>query len=94
MVRALGMTRQQVGGMICLEAVLIGLLGTLLGMGFGILLSWVVVSSIDGLEIGLSFNWARVGSIFVVGVLVGVVASVLPAWRATRLDMLDAMRSE
>lgn len=94
MVRALGMTRQQVGRMIRLEAVLIGLLGTLVGIGSGILLSWVVVSSIDEIEIGLSFNWARVGLIFAVGVLVGVVASLLPARRATRLDMLDAMRSE
>jgi putative ABC transport system permease protein len=93
MVRALGMTRQQVGRMIRVEAVLIGLLGTLIGMGAGILLSWVVVSSIDEIEIGLSFNWARVGLIFAVGVLVGVVASLLPARRATRLDMLDAMRS-
>ena len=94
MVRALGMTRQQVGRMIRVEAVLIGLLGTLVGIGAGVLLSWVVVSSIDEVEIGLSFNWARVGLIFAVGVLVGVLASLLPARRATRLDMLDAMRSE
>lgn len=94
MVRALGMTRQQVGRMIRLEAVLIGLLGTLVGIGAGVLLSWVVVSSIEEIEIGLSFNWARVGLIFAVGVLVGVLASLLPARRATRLDMLDAMRSE
>jgi putative ABC transport system permease protein len=94
MVRALGMTRQQVGRMIRLEAVLIGLLGTLVGIGSGILLSWVVVSSIDEIEIGLSFNWARVGLIFAVGVLVGILASLVPARRATRLDMLDAMRSE
>lgn len=94
MVRALGMTRQQVGRMIRVEAVLIGLLGTVVGIGAGVLLSWVVVSSIDEIEIGLSFNWARVGLIFAVGVLVGVLASLLPARRATRLDMLDAMRSE
>ena len=92
MVRALGMTRQQVGRMIRLEAVLIGLLGTLVGMGSGILLSWVVVSSIDDGRIALSFNWARVGLIFAVGILVGVIASMLPARRATRLDMLEAMQ--
>jgi putative ABC transport system permease protein len=94
MVRALGMTRQQVGRMIRLEAVLIGLLGTLIGIGAGVLLSWVVVSSIDEIEIGLSFNWARVGLIFAVGVMVGILASLLPSRRATRLDMLEAMRSE
>jgi putative ABC transport system permease protein len=93
MVRALGMTRQQVGRMIRLEGVLIGLLGTIVGMGSGILLSWVVVSSIEDGLIDLSFNWARVGAIFAIGVAVGVVASLLPARRATRLDMLEAMRS-
>ncbi|MFN7148367.1 MAG: ABC transporter permease [Microthrixaceae bacterium] len=94
MVRALGMTGQQVGRMIRMEAVLIGLLGTLIGIGAGVLLSWVVVSSIEEIEIGLSFNWARVGLIFAVGIAVGVIASLLPARRATRLDMLEAMRSE
>lgn len=94
MVRALGMTSQQVGRMIRLEAVLIGLLGTIVGMGAGILLSWVIVSSIEEIDIGLSFNWARVGLIFGVGVLVGLLASLLPARRATRLDMLAAIRSE
>jgi putative ABC transport system permease protein len=54
----------------------------------------VVVSSIDEIEIGLSFNWARVGLIFAVGVMVGILASLLPSRRATRLDMLEAMRSE
>jgi len=92
MVRALGMTRQQVGRMIRTEAVLIGLLGTLVGMGSGILVSWVVVSSLADGMIGLSFNWARVGLIFLVGIGVGVLASLLPARRATRLDPLEAMQ--
>ena len=94
MVRALGMTRSQVGRMVRAEAVLIGLLGTVVGMAAGVLLSWVVVSSVGQGEIGLSFNWARVGLIFAVGVLVGLIASVLPSRRATKLDMLEAMRSE
>ncbi|MHB1137905.1 MAG: ABC transporter permease [Microthrixaceae bacterium] len=96
MVRALGMTRQQVGRMVRIEAVLIGLLGTIIGMAAGILLSWVIISSLSeslGGGIDLAFNWARVGMIFGVGVLVGVLASLLPARRATRLDMLDAMNS-
>lgn len=96
MVRALGMTRQQVGRMVRIEAVLIGLLGTIVGMASGILLAWVIISSLSetvGGGIDLSFNWARVGLIFVVGLAVGVLASLLPARRATRLDMLDAMKS-
>ena len=93
LVRALGMTRAQVGRMVRLEAVLIGLLGTVIGVSAGVLLGWVVVSSMDE-SIDLAFNWARVGSIVVVGLLVGVLAAILPTRRATRLDMLDAMRGE
>lgn len=93
MVRALGMTRSQVAAMIRLEAVLMGLLGTVIGVAAGVLLSWVVISSIGEESIGLNFNWARVGLIMLVGVSVGVLASILPTRRATRLDMLDAMRS-
>lgn len=93
MVRALGMTRQQVGRMVRLEAVLIGVLGTLVGMAAGLLLGWVVVGGIADGAIDLAVNWARLGLIAVAGVLVGVLASLLPARRATRLDALDAMRS-
>lgn len=94
LVRALGMTRRQVGAMVRLEAVLMGLMGTVIGMAAGIFLSWILVSSIPEAQIQLSFNWARVVVIFVTGVLVGVLASIVPAHRATRLDMLDAIRSE
>lgn len=92
--RALGMTRRQVGRMVRMEAVLMGVMGTVIGMSSGTLLSWILVSSIPEMDLELSFNWARIGSIFAVGVLVGVVASMMPARRATRLDMLDAIRSE
>lgn len=92
--RALGMTRRQVGRMVRMEAVLMGIMGTVIGMSAGVLLSWILVSSIPDLDLDLSFNWVRVGMILVVGVLVGVAASVIPARRATRLDMLDAIRSE
>ncbi|MCB1257679.1 MAG: FtsX-like permease family protein [Microthrixaceae bacterium] len=94
LVRALGMTKGQVASMVRSEAVLMGLMGTVIGMSSGVFLSWILVSSIPEVEIGLSFNWARVGLIFVVGLLVGVLASILPARRATKLDMLDAIRSE
>jgi putative ABC transport system permease protein len=93
LVRALGMTRKQVGRMVRLEAVLIGLLGTVIGVGAGVLLGWVVVSSMDE-SIDLAFNWARVGLIVVVGLLVGVLAAILPTRRATRVDMLEAMSGE
>jgi ABC-type antimicrobial peptide transport system permease subunit len=39
----------------------------------------------------LSLNWARIGIIFGVGLSVGLLASLIPTRRATRLEMLEAM---
>ncbi len=91
MLRALGMQRRQVARMVHLEAVLIGLLGTVVGVGAGLLLSWVVIGSIGSGAVDLNPNWARLGLITLAGLLVGVVASLVPARRATRLAVLDAI---
>jgi putative ABC transport system permease protein len=93
MVRALGMTNQQVSRMVRGEAVLIGVLGTCIGLGAGLLLGWVVIGSLAGDTIPLSVNWARLGLIALAGVAVGVLASILPGRRAVRTDMLEAMRA-
>ena len=90
MVRALGMTRQQVGRMVRAEAVLIGTLGTLIGVGSGLLLGWVLIGSLSA-EIALEVNWARITLVVLLGVAAGVVASILPARRATRVEMVEAM---
>lgn len=93
MVRALGMTRQQVSRMIRVEAALIGLLGTIVGVGCGLLIGWVIVGTISNGSVPLALNWARLGLIIAVGLLAGVLAAVFPARRAVRVDMLEAMRS-
>ena len=92
MQRAMGMTQQQVGRIIRLEAVLIGVLGTAIGLAAGLLLGWVVVGSL-GRDIPLAINWLRLALIALAGVLVGLIASVIPAHRASRVEMLQAMAS-
>ncbi len=89
MVRALGMTRQQVRSMVRVEAFMIGMLGTVIGVGTGVFLGWVVSASIT--EGGVTLAWGRVGLIFAAGVVISVLASLLPARRAVRLEMLEAM---
>ncbi|MBS1836862.1 MAG: ABC transporter permease [Actinobacteria bacterium] len=90
MLRALGMTRRQVAWMVRTEAVLIGLLGTIIGVGAGLLLGWVMIGSLPG-HIPLNVNWTRLALIALVGVLAGVIASIAPARRATRIEMVEAM---
>ena len=91
MVRALGMTRGQVGAMVALEAVLLGVLGTLIGVGTGLFLGWVLVGSL-GQGISLNADWGRIALIALAGVAVGGLASLLPTRRATRVKVLEAMQ--
>jgi putative ABC transport system permease protein len=95
LLRAVGLSRGQLRRVITLEAVTTALfgavLGTALGLALGIGLQRVLVG--QGLST-LSVPWGRVGLTFVLAGVVGVVASVLPAWRATRLDVLRAIATE
>lgn len=101
--RAVGMSRRQLAAAVRIEAVVVAVLGTLLGMAFGLFTGWCLTrplfndpsQSIPGAEVA-TFSWplAQLGVIALLGIVIGVVASLLPAWRATRLDVLDAIRTE
>lgn len=95
LLRAVGMKRGQLRLMITLESVVISVLGAVLGVvmgaGFGIALQHVLID--QGLTI-LSIPWARLVVFLAVSVVVGVLAAVVPARRAAKLNMLDAISSE
>ncbi len=92
-VRALGTTRGQVARTVVGESVLVAALGTVVGVGCGLLVGWVLVGALGDGTVPFSLNPARTGAIIVVGFLVGVVASVVPARRAVRVDVLEAIRA-
>lgn len=94
MLRAVGATRMLVAGTVVLEALLISMVGLVVGIALGLLfvksLDWwfgdlfsagVVVD-----RIGLAFA-------FVATTIAGLVASALPAWHASRARPLEAMQS-
>lgn len=89
MVRALGMTRSQVRSMVRTEAFAMGILGTVIGVGAGVFCGWVVIGSITDAKIPLA--WGRVGIITAVGLVISVLASLWPAHRSTKVEMLEAM---
>ncbi|MFM7068299.1 MAG: ABC transporter permease, partial [Actinomycetes bacterium] len=91
MVRALGMTRGQVASMVATEAALLATLGTLLGVGTGLFLGWVLVGSLDQ-SIALSIDWGRLALIALAGIGAGALASIIPTLRATRVGVLEAMQ--
>lgn len=95
LLRAVGMVRNQVRSAIRWEAVLISVLGTLVGLGLGIALSRVLVQALD--DFGFTqfdVPFATLLSMAVGAAVLGVVASIRPARRAAKLDVLRAIATE
>jgi putative ABC transport system permease protein len=92
MLRAVGMSRRQVRRMIRHESVITALLGAVLGIPLGVVLALLV-----GLAIKYPAFTVPVPTLvtFVIAaVLVGIVAAILPARRAGRLNVLEALQYE
>jgi putative ABC transport system permease protein len=93
--RAVGMTRAQLRSAIRWESVIIALQGTALGLLVGVFFGWALVTAMK--DEGLNTFAIPVQSLAVVVVLAalaGVVAAILPARRAARLDVLRAVVTE
>ena len=94
LLRAVGMTRSQVRTTVRWESVITSLLGAVLGIVLGLGLGWVIVYALR--DQGLTSFQVPVGStvfIMVMSFVFGVLAAVYPAWRATKVDMLDALNT-
>lgn len=95
LLRAVGMTRSQLRSMVRWEAVLISVLGAVLGLGVALLAGWSLVTALEdeGLEV-LQVPVTRLAVIVLLAGLAGVAASLLPSRRAARLDVLRAVSTE
>lgn len=92
LLRAVGMTRAQVRTTVRWESVLTSVYGAVVGVAMGLVLGYVVLVALR--DEGLTKYSVPVGTIawiIVLACLAGVAAAVVPAWRATRIDILDAI---
>jgi putative ABC transport system permease protein len=95
LLRAVGMGRTQVRRMVRLEAVIVAVFGALLGVAVGMVFGVAVTISLpNDLVSTLAVPWGSLVIVVVVAGLVGVLAALWPAWRAGRLNVLDAIASE
>ncbi|WP_305789022.1 ABC transporter permease [Symbioplanes lichenis] len=92
LLRAVGLGRAQTMRMITVEAVVISVFGALLGVAVGAGLGTAVTRALenDGVT-ELVLPWTRMGTYLLLAALVGVIAAVLPAIRAARLNVLGAI---
>ncbi|KAB8286646.1 ABC transporter permease [Bifidobacterium avesanii] len=95
LLRAIGTSRGQVRGMLGIEAAIIAVFGTLLGLAVGVAAGVVIraVYAADGLEV-LAIPWGQIGAFLALSIVVGLVASVSPASCALKQPVLDAVSSE
>ena len=95
LLRAVGMSRRQLRRMVRLEAIAIAVLGALLGVAMGIVFGVVLQQSASDRGItDLAVPWVRLAVFVLVSALVGVLAAVLPARRAAKLNVLNAITTE
>ncbi|WP_406264688.1 FtsX-like permease family protein [Streptomyces sp. NBC_00191] len=95
LLRAIGLSRIQLRRMIRLESVVIAVFGALLGLALGMV--WGVsvqqVLALEGLK-AFAVPWGTVIAVVVGSVIVGLAAAVLPALRASRMNVLAAIAHE
>ena len=95
LLRAVGMTRRQLRTTVRWEAILTSVFGTLLGLGIGLFFGWAIVEALkdEGLK-AFVIPWGQLLIIVMIAALAGVAAAILPARRAGKLNILDAIADD
>ncbi|MFI1732036.1 ABC transporter permease [Streptomyces acidicola] len=95
LMRAIGLSRRQLRRMIRLESVVIALFGALLGLGLG--MGWGATAqqllALEGLKV-LDIPWPTITAVFLGSAFVGLFAALVPAFRAGRMNVLNAIATE
>ena len=95
LMRAVGLGKTQLAGEIITESVLTSVYGTVLGGATGVVLAAALKKILEdqGLT-SLSIPWNQMVGMLALSVVVGIIAALWPALRASRLPVLDAIATE
>jgi putative ABC transport system permease protein len=94
MLRAVGMTRRQVRRMVRHESIVTALIGAALGMGVGIFLAGLTSLALSKSGVVFALPYKSLIAFVGVAILAGVLAAILPARRASQLNVLEALQYE
>ncbi len=95
LLRAVGMTRQQTRRMIRGEASIISVFGAILGVLVGILFGWALIRALADQGFDTFVIPGVTLTIWIAGIgIAGVIFALIPAWRASRLNVLEAISYE
>ncbi|MCB0744867.1 MAG: FtsX-like permease family protein, partial [Ignavibacteriae bacterium] len=89
--KALGAKKKTIAAQFFMEAIIIGQLGGILGIILGTLIGYVVAKFAD---FQFSTPWLAMFSAFSIAFIVAVIAGLLPAVKAAKLDPIESLRYE
>ena len=95
LLRAVGMRRAQMMRMILDEGFIIALYGGVLGIGLGIVFAATIVNVLPSDFISdLTIHWWTLAAYLIIAAAAGLISALLPARRASRLNVLEAIANE
>jgi putative ABC transport system permease protein len=95
LLRAVGTSRSQLRSTIRWESAIIAVFGTLLGLAVGLLGGWGFITALsDEGFTEFRIPYGQVIAVVLIAAAAGIVAALLPAWRASRMNVLDAIHTE
>lgn len=94
LLRAVGLSRRKLRHMITLESVTIAVMGAVLGLALGVVIGALLQRALREDLTVLAIPWSSLAIFLAVAVVFGVLASIVPAIRASRMKVLDAIAHE
>ncbi len=92
LLRAVGGSRRQMRRMVRFEGILTTLIGATLGLGLGVFLAGITTAAIEGATFSVPYGQLVV--MVAIAYVLGVIAAVMPARRASRMDVVSALAFE